>query len=152
MKNVLENGVFYAANQEYGLTFKQRTDLPVYRDDVLVYDVFDADGKQLAIFIHDPYARVQARRCMDERLRLAVPADRRQAGGRQSPQHSQAAGRPAHLLTWDEVTTMFHEFGHALHGMFSNVNTRISPAPACRATSSSSPRRSTRCGPTGRAS
>ncbi|KAG1461132.1 hypothetical protein G6F57_014203 [Rhizopus arrhizus] len=61
MKNVLENGVFYAAGQEFGLTFKQRTDLPVYHDDVTVYDVFDADGSQLAIFIFDPYARASKR-------------------------------------------------------------------------------------------
>ncbi|PAL08113.1 dipeptidyl carboxypeptidase II, partial [Staphylococcus hominis] len=61
LKNVLENGVFFAANQEYGLTFKQRTDLPVYHDDVTVYDVFDADGSQLAIFIFDPYARASKR-------------------------------------------------------------------------------------------
>ncbi|WP_234420552.1 M3 family metallopeptidase, partial [Xanthomonas fragariae] len=61
LKSVLENGVFYAANQEYGLTFKQRTDLPTYRDDITVYDVFDADGKQLAIFIADMYARESKR-------------------------------------------------------------------------------------------
>jgi NAD(P)-dependent dehydrogenase (short-subunit alcohol dehydrogenase family) len=96
MKNVLENGVFYAAGQEFGLTFKQRTDLPVYHDDVTVYDVFDADGSQLAIFIFDPYARaVQARRRVDELVCLAVQADRFQAGGGQPPEHPQAAGRPA---------------------------------------------------------
>ena len=75
LNNVLENGVFFAANQLYGLTFKERTDLPVYHPDVRVYDVFDADGKQLAIFIVDLYARaIQARRRVDERLRRRSPA------------------------------------------------------------------------------
>jgi peptidyl-dipeptidase Dcp len=121
MKNVLENGVFYAAGQLYGLSFRQRTDLPVYHPDVLVYDVFDADGKQLAIFRSDMYARQSKR------------------GGAWMNSYVQQSGltgnlpivanhlnitKPASgptLLTWDEVTTMFHEFGHALHGMFSNV-------------------------------
>ena len=121
MKNVLENGVFYAAGQLYGLSFKQRTDLPVYQPDVLVYDVFDADGKQLAIFLADMYAR---------------PSKRGGAWMNSYVQQSGLTGnlpivanhlnitKPASgptLLTWDEVTTMFHEFGHALHGMFSNV-------------------------------
>ncbi|MHB1057930.1 MAG: M3 family metallopeptidase [Rhodanobacter sp.] len=121
MKNVLENGVFYAAGQLYGLSFKQRTDLPVYNPDVLVYDVFDADGRQLAIFLADMYAR---------------PSKRGGAWMNSYVQQSGLTGnlpivanhlnitKPASgptLLTWDEVTTMFHEFGHALHGMFSNV-------------------------------
>jgi len=121
MKNVLENGVFYAAGQLYGLTFKQRTDLPVYNPDVLVYDVFDADGKQLAIFLADMYARPSKR------------------GGAWMNSYVEQSGLTGNLpvvanhlnitkptsgptlLTWDEVTTAFHEFGHALHGMFSNV-------------------------------
>jgi peptidyl-dipeptidase Dcp len=121
MKNVLENGVFYAAGQLYGLSFRQRTDLPVYHPDVLVYDVYDADGKQLAIFLADMYAR---------------PSKRGGAWMNSYVEQSALTGnlpvvanhlnitRPASgptLLTWDEVTTMFHEFGHALHGMFSNV-------------------------------
>ena len=121
-KNVLENGVFFAANQEYGLTFKERHDLPKYRDDILVYDVFDADGKQLAIFIHDPYARASKRGgawmnayVSQSRLTGDKPVV---ANHLNIPKPS--PGQPT-LLTWDEVTTMFHEFGHALHGMFSNV-------------------------------
>ena len=121
MKNVLENGVFYAAGQLYGLKFKQRTDLPVYNPDVLVYDVYDADGKQLAIFLADMYAR---------------PSKRGGAWMNSYVQQSELTGylpivanhlnitKPTSgvtLMTWDEVTTMFHEFGHALHGMFSNV-------------------------------
>src|SRR5690606_16288381 len=61
MKNVLENGVFYAANQEYGISFKERTDLPKYHPDTSIYDVMDKDGSQLAIFIFDPYARASKR-------------------------------------------------------------------------------------------
>jgi len=122
LDNVQQNGVFYAANQLYGLTFKERHDLPVYEPDVRVFDVFDKDGKQLAIFISDMYARdtKQGGAWMNSyvdqsemfgflpvvanHLNIPKPAD----------------GKPT-LLTWDEVTTMFHEFGHALHGMFSNV-------------------------------
>ena len=121
MKNVLENGVFYAAGQLYGLTFKQRTDLPVYHPDVTTYDVFDADGSQLAIFVFDPFAR---------------PSKRGGAWMNSYVDQSELTGNlpivanhlnitkptkgPA-LMTWDETTTMFHEFGHALHGMFSDV-------------------------------
>lgn len=122
MKNVLENGVFYAAGQLYGLTFKQRTDLPVYHPDVTVYDVFDADGKQLAIFLADMYARESKRggawmnSYVDQnKLMGTLPVV---ANHLNIPKPS--AGKPT-LLTWDETTTMFHEFGHALHGMFSNV-------------------------------
>ncbi|MEO7068694.1 MAG: M3 family metallopeptidase [Rhodanobacter sp.] len=121
MKNVLENGVFYAAGQLYGLTFKQRTDLPVYNPDVLVYDVYNADGSQLAIFLADMYARPSKR------------------GGAWMNAYVQQSGLTGNLpivanhlnitkptsgptlLTWDEVNTAFHEFGHALHGMFSDV-------------------------------
>jgi peptidyl-dipeptidase Dcp len=122
MKNVLENGVFYAAGQLYGLSFKQRTDLPVYNPDVTVYDVFDADGKQLAIFIADMYARPSKRggawmnSYVDQSEMFGtLPVVANHLNIPKPP-----AGQPT-LLTWDEVTTMFHEFGHALHGMFSNV-------------------------------
>ena len=120
--NVLENGVFYAANQLYGLTFKQRTDLPVYHPDVTVYDVFDKGGEQLAIFLFDPYARESKRggawmnSYVDQSgLTGNLPVV---ANHLNIPEPSE--GKPT-LMTWDEVTTMFHEFGHALHGMFSDV-------------------------------
>ncbi len=121
-RNVLENGVFYAAHEEYGLSFKERHDLPRYRDDILVYDVFDADGKQLAIFIHDPYARASKR---GGAWMNAYVSQSRLTGDRPVVANhlnipKPAPGQPT-LLTWDEVTTMFHEFGHALHGMFSDV-------------------------------
>ncbi|WP_300618276.1 M3 family metallopeptidase [Dokdonella sp.] len=121
-KNVLENGVFHAAGQLYGLTFKQRTDLPVYQPDVLVYDVFDADGSQLAIFIEDMYARPSKRGgawmnayVQQNKLFGTHPVVANHLNIPKPPE-----GKPT-LLTWDETRTMFHEFGHALHGMFSNV-------------------------------
>ncbi|HSR64361.1 MAG TPA: M3 family metallopeptidase, partial [Xanthomonadaceae bacterium] len=122
LDNVQQNGVFYAANQEYGLTFKERHDLPVYEPDVRVFDVFDKDGKQLAIFISDMYARPskQGGAWMNSYVDQSaltgfVPVVANHLNIPKPPE-----GQPT-LLTWDEVTTMFHEFGHALHGMFSNV-------------------------------
>ncbi|HET7611837.1 MAG TPA: M3 family metallopeptidase [Rhodanobacteraceae bacterium] len=121
MKNVLENGVFYAANQEYGISFKQRTDLPVYNPDVLVYDVFNEDGSQLAIFLLDPYARPSKR---GGAWMNAYVSQSGLTGYLPVVANHLNITKPASgptLMTWDEVTTMFHEFGHALHGMFSNV-------------------------------
>jgi peptidyl-dipeptidase Dcp len=121
MKNVLENGVFYAANQEYGISFKQRTDLPVYNPDVLVYDVFNEDGSQLAIFLFDPYARPSKR---GGAWMNAYVSQSHLTGDLPVVANHLNITKPANgptLMTWDEVTTMFHEFGHALHGMFSNV-------------------------------
>ena len=122
MKNVLENGVFYAANQEYGLTFKERHDLPKYRDDTFVYDVIDADGSQLAIFIFDPYARDSKRggAWMNSYVSQSGLTGDKPVVANHLNIPKPPAGQPT-LLTWDEVTTAFHEFGHALHGMFSNV-------------------------------
>jgi len=120
--SVLERGVFYAATQLYGITFKRRTDLPVYRDDVRTYDVFDKDGKQLAIFIADLYARPSKRGGAwmnayvgQNPLEGTSPVVANHLNIPKPP-----AGEPT-LLTWDEVNTMFHEFGHALHGMFNKV-------------------------------
>jgi peptidyl-dipeptidase Dcp len=121
MKNVLENGVFYAANQEYGVSFKQRTDLPVYNPDVLVYDVFNEDGSQLAIFLFDPYARPSKR---GGAWMNAYVGQSDLTGFKPVVANHLNITKPTSgptLMTWDEVTTMFHEFGHALHGMFSNV-------------------------------
>jgi peptidyl-dipeptidase Dcp len=122
-KNVLENGVFYAAGKLYGLSFKQRTDLPVYQPDVLVYDVFNEDGSKLAIFIQDLYARPSKRGgawmnayVQQNALFGTQPVVANHLNIPKPPE-----GQPT-LMTWDETTTMFHEFGHALHGMFSNVS------------------------------
>jgi peptidyl-dipeptidase Dcp len=121
--SVLERGVFYAANQLYGISFKRRTDLPVYRDDVRVYDVFDTNGKQLAIFIADLYARPSKRGGAwmnayvgQNALEGTQPVVANHLNIPKPP-----AGEPT-LLTWDEVNTLFHEFGHALHGMFNKVS------------------------------
>jgi len=122
MENVLVNGVFYAAEQVFGLTFKQRKDLPTYHPDVKAWEVFDADGKTLALFIQDFYARESKRGgawmnsyVSQSKLKGTLPV----VANHQNVSKP-AAGQPT-LLTWDEVTTMFHEFGHALHGMFSDV-------------------------------
>ena len=122
MKNVLENGVFYAANQLYGLSFKQRTDLPVYHEDVTVYDVFDKDGSQQAIFIFDPYQRESKRggAWMNSYVDQSALTGNLPVVANHLNIPEPAEGKPT-LMTWDEVTTMFHEFGHALHGLFSDV-------------------------------
>jgi len=122
LNNVLVNGVFFAATKEYGITFKERRDLPVYDPDVRVFDVFDVDGKPLAIFLFDPYARgnKQGGAWMNEYVSQSHLLGRKPVVGNHQNIPKPALGEPA-LLTYDEVRTMFHEFGHALHGMFSNV-------------------------------
>lgn len=118
---VLEKGVFFAAEKFYGITFKERKDLPVYHEDVMTYEVFDRDGKSLALYYLDFYTR-----------------DNKNGGAwmsnfvDQSHFHGQkpvivnvfnyqkpAPGKPS-LISYDDVTTMFHEFGHTLHGLFAN--------------------------------
>ncbi|MCI0705069.1 MAG: M3 family metallopeptidase, partial [Planctomycetia bacterium] len=122
MNRVLTDGVFFAANKLYGLTFKERTDLPLYHPDTRVYDVIDANGEQLAIFIADFYARPSKRggAWMNEYVSQSGLLGKKPVVANHLNIPKPAAGQPT-LLTWDEVTTMFHEFGHALHGMFSNV-------------------------------
>ena len=119
--SVLINGVFYAANRAYGLTFKERTDIPVYHTDMKVYEVIDKDGKSLALFYTDYFRRPTKRggAWMDgfqkqSRQRNQLPIIYNVCNSAKAPE-----GQPS-LLTWDEVTTMFHEFGHALHGILSN--------------------------------
>jgi peptidyl-dipeptidase Dcp len=122
LDNVLTNGVFYAANKLYGLSFKERKDLPVYNPDVRVFDVFDADGKQLAIFLADMYARSnkQGGAWMNEYVSQSSLLGTHSVVANHLNIPKPPAGEPT-LLTYDEVKTAFHEFGHALHGMFSNV-------------------------------
>jgi peptidyl-dipeptidase Dcp len=122
MRNVLENGVFFAATRLYGITFKERTDLPKYHPDTWVYDVFNEDGSQLAIFIFDPYARDSKRggAWMNSYVSQSDLKDTQPVVANHLNVPKPADGKPT-LLTWDEVTTAFHEFGHALHGMFSDV-------------------------------
>ncbi len=96
LNHVLIDGVFYAATKVYGITFKERKDLPVYLPDVRVFEVFDADGTPLA-HLHRRLLRaaVEARRRLDERIRRAKQVVRHEAGHRQSSQHSETARRPA---------------------------------------------------------
>jgi len=122
INNVLENGVFFAANQLYGITFKERKDIPVYETDVRVFEVSDVDGKPLALFYCDYFKRdnKQGGAWMSEfvgqsKLLGTLPVIYNVAN-LPKPAPGEAA-----LISFDDVTTMFHEFGHALHGMFSNT-------------------------------
>jgi peptidyl-dipeptidase Dcp len=122
LNNVLQNGVFYAANQLYGLTFKERHDIPVYHPDVRVFDVFDSDGKQLALFYCDYFKRDNKNggAWMDVLVNQSKLLGTMPVVFNVANFTKPASGQPA-LLTFSEVTTMFHEFGHALHGMFANT-------------------------------
>ena len=119
--SVLLNGVFYAANRAYGLTFKQRDDIPLYHPDMKAFEVIDKDGKTKALFYCDYYRRPTKRggAWMDgfqkqSRQWNQIPIIFNVCNSAKAPE-----GKPS-LLTWDEVTTMFHEFGHALHGILSD--------------------------------
>lgn len=119
--SVLENGVFFAANQLYGLTFKKRTDIPVYHPDVTVYTVYDADGSELALFYFDPWKRdnKSGGAWMSNFVDQNALAGTKPVVFNVENFTKPAPGQPA-LITWDDANTMFHEFGHALHGMLSN--------------------------------
>ncbi len=122
LDNVLTRGVFYAAEKVYGLTFEPRPDLPTYHPDVRVWEVFDADGSTLALFIEDMYARESKRggAWMNAYVSQSDLLGDQPVVANHLNIPKPPAGEPT-LLTWDEVTTLFHEFGHALHGMFSDV-------------------------------
>jgi peptidyl-dipeptidase Dcp len=122
LDNVLQRGVFYAAERLYGLTFTERFDLPVYQEDVRVFEVFDSVGTTLGIFIADFYARPSKRG--GAWMNAYIPQSDLLNTQPVVANHLNITKPPAGeatLLTFDEVTTMFHEFGHALHGLFSNV-------------------------------
>ena len=119
--SVLVNGVFYAANRAYGLTFKELTDIPTYHPDMKVFEVIDKDGSPLALFYCDYFRRPTKRGgawmdgFQEQSLRWQQqPIIFNVCNSAKAPD-----GQPS-LLTWDEVATMFHEFGHALHGILSN--------------------------------
>ena len=123
MDNVLQNGVFYAATQLFGITFQERFDLPVYQEDVRTFEVFDEDGSTLALFIFDGYARSSKRGgawmnayVSQSKLKGNLPVVANHQNVVKPPE-----GEPT-LMSFEEVITMFHEFGHALHGMFSDVH------------------------------
>ncbi len=122
MDNVLENGVFFAATRLYGLTFEERPELPVYHPDVRVWEVFDAGGEALGLFIGDFYARPSKRggAWMNAYVSQSHLMETSPVVGNHLNVPKPPEGEPT-LLTFDEVTTMFHEFGHALHGFFSDV-------------------------------
>ncbi len=121
LNNVLENGVFYAANQLYGLTFKERHDLPVWQPDVRVFEVFDKDGSPLGLFYADYFKRdnKSGGAWMDNLVGQSKLLGTQPVIYNVCNFPKPAPGQPA-LLTYDEVTTMFHEFGHALHGFFAS--------------------------------
>jgi len=118
---VLEDGVFYAANQLYGLTFKERKDIPTWSPDMRVFDVIDADGKPLAIFMIDPWKRDNKNggAWMSNLVNQSYLRGTKPVVFNVENFTKPAPGQPA-LISWDDVTTMFHEFGHALHGMFAS--------------------------------
>jgi len=119
---VLEDGVFYAANRLYGLTFRKRTDLPVWHPDVTTYSVFDRDGSELGLFYFDPYQRDSKR----GGAWMSTLVDQSKLWGTKTVAYNvlnipkAAAGQPQ-LVSWDNVNTMFHEFGHALHYLLSDL-------------------------------
>jgi peptidyl-dipeptidase Dcp len=133
LNSVLENGVFYAAEQLYGIRFKERKDIPVYQSDVRVFEVTDVDGKPLALFYCDYFKRDNKNGgawmssfVHPSKLLGDLPVVYNVAN-----LPKPAAGEPA-LISFTDVTTMFHEFGHALHGMFANTRfpTLSGPTPA----------------------
>jgi peptidyl-dipeptidase Dcp len=122
LDHVLRDGVFFAANRLYGLTFKERHDLPVYQADVRVFEVFDADGKSFALFYADYFKRdnKSGGAWMDSFVDQSGLLGQQPVVFNVCNFPKPAPGQPA-LLTFDSVRTMFHEFGHALHGLSSRV-------------------------------
>ncbi len=119
--SVIVNGVFYAANRVYGLNFIERKDVPTYHPDMKVFEVRDKDNQLLALFYHDPFRRPTKRGgawmsafAKQSHYRHQLPIIYNVTNSAKAPE-----GQPT-LITWDEVTTLFHEFGHALHGILSN--------------------------------
>ena len=142
--SVQVNGVFYAANRVYGLTFKERKDIPSYHPDTKVFEVIDKNGKPLALFYSDFFRRPTKRggAWMDafakqSRQRKQLPVVYNVCNSAKAPD-----GQPS-LITWDEVCTMFHEFGHALHEILSDCQYNTLSARPRPATSSRCPRSST---------
>jgi peptidyl-dipeptidase Dcp len=121
VERVLRDGVFYAAGQLYGLSFKERHDLPVYQPDVRVFEVFDRDGSSLALFYFDPFARDNKNggAWMDNFVTQSKLLGMKPVVYNVANFAKPAPGQPA-LISLDDTMTMFHEFGHALHGLFAN--------------------------------
>ncbi|HEY2400231.1 MAG TPA: M3 family metallopeptidase [Steroidobacteraceae bacterium] len=123
LEHVLRDGVFYAAQELYGLSFRERHDLPVYHADVRVFEVFDADGAPLALFLGDFFARdnKQGGAWMNNFVRQSKLFALKPVVANNTNIPKPQPGQPT-LLTFEEVITLFHEFGHAIHGILSNVN------------------------------
>jgi peptidyl-dipeptidase Dcp len=121
LDNVLQNGVFYAANQLYGLTFKERHDIPVYQPDVRVFEVFDKDGSSMALFYCDYFKRDNKNggAWMSNFVTQSKLLGNKPVVYNVANFTKPAPGQPA-LISFDDAITMFHEFGHALHGMFAD--------------------------------
>ncbi|AQS36765.1 peptidyl-dipeptidase Dcp [Shewanella psychrophila] len=119
---VLKDGLFYAMNRLYGIDIKPRTDLPVWQEDVMAFEVFNKDGSSIGLFYLDPYARPgkNGGAWMDEFVTQSGLLGTHPVVYNALNIPKPAAGKPT-LMTFDEVTTMFHEFGHAVHGLFSEV-------------------------------
>ncbi|MGQ0742319.1 MAG: M3 family metallopeptidase [Alphaproteobacteria bacterium] len=122
LDNVLVKGVFHSANLLYGITFKERKDIPVYHPEVRVWDVFDKDGSQLAIYYFDPFKRdnKQGGAWMSNFVEQSKLLGTKPVVYNVMNIAKPAPGEPA-LLTYDNVNTLFHEFGHTLHGLFANT-------------------------------
>jgi peptidyl-dipeptidase Dcp len=122
MERVLHDGIFYSANRLFGLSFKPRPDLPLYHPDARAWEVIDKDGEPLGLFIGDFWARDSKRggAWMNAYVPQSGLFDTRAVVGNHQNIPKPPEGEPT-LMTFDEVTTMFHEFGHALHGLFSDV-------------------------------
>jgi peptidyl-dipeptidase Dcp len=122
LNNVVENGVFYAASQLYGITFHERKDIPVYQPDVRVFEVSNADSKPLALFYCDYFKRdnKQGGAWMGSFVEQSKLIGTLPVVYNVANFPKPAPGEPA-LISFTDVTTLFHEFGHALHGMFSDT-------------------------------
>nr|WP_255402342.1 M3 family metallopeptidase [Tenacibaculum sp. SG-28] len=123
LTNVLEKGVFYAATKLYGITFKKRMDIPTYHPDVVVYELFEEDGSALGLFYGDFYARESKRggAWMSSFVKQSKLRKQKPVLYNVCNFPKPATGAPA-LISFDNVETAFHEFGHALHGFFGNQN------------------------------
>ena len=121
VQTVLEKGVFFAAEKFYGITFKKRTDLPVYHPDVVVYEVFDHDGTSMALYYLDFYTRSNkgGGAWMSNFVEQSHLLKQKPVIVNVFNYQKPAEGKPS-LISYDDVTTMFHEFGHTLHGLFAN--------------------------------
>ncbi|RQP13478.1 MAG: peptidyl-dipeptidase Dcp [Chryseobacterium sp.] len=123
IQTVLEKGVFYAAEKLFGITFKKRPDLPVYHPDVVAYEVFDKDGSSLALYYLDFYTRDNKNggAWMNSFVKQSKHLNQKPVIVNVYNFQKPAPGK-ASLISFDDVTTMFHEFGHSIHGMFADQN------------------------------